>query len=174
MISPFRPSKYMKPITKRDIADRQVWVNVCLFISATCTTAAAPNGCIRDTLQIERGTCALPFNRCRCSQQGNTYSRMRSWTVPCSCGGRRCSSNDRRHSQLNPVAWAVKCRRNWAALQECHDFEFVVGWQKVRIKIFDVSRFRKTTVDENYWGFYKSGRQKFCWVNALKIPYIFS
>jgi len=55
-----RPSKNVKSVIKRDNADWWSWVNVPLFISTTCTTAA-PTGRKRGTLQTERGICELPF-----------------------------------------------------------------------------------------------------------------
>ena len=43
----------------------------------------------RDTLHTERGTCALPLYRCRCSEQVKTCLRITSWIVRWLCGGHR-------------------------------------------------------------------------------------
>jgi hypothetical protein len=79
-------------------------VYVPLFIPVTCTTAAAPTGHKRDSLQNDHGTWALPLYRCRCREQVYTLSRMTSWIVPWLCGGCRCSKNVHRRYYLNPVA----------------------------------------------------------------------
>jgi len=97
------PPIRVKSVTGRDIADWYLWVNIFLFISATCTTAPAPTGCKSDIVQTKHGTCSLPLYRWRCKEQVRTYSRMTSWIVPWLCGRRRCGSNDRSYSPLNPL-----------------------------------------------------------------------
>jgi hypothetical protein len=113
--------KNVKSITKRYIADWwDSWENLPSFISAICTTAAAPPTVRkRGTLETERGTSTLPFYCCRCSEQIQTCPRMTSSFVPRLCGGRRCSISDRRHSKWFPVAcggWMSKILRGVAGM----------------------------------------------------------
>jgi len=97
------PPIRVKSITGRHIADWYLWVNVFIFISATCTTAAAPTGCKRGIVQTEHGTCSLPLYRWRYKKQVKTCSRMRSWIASWLCGRRRCGSNNGSYSMLSPI-----------------------------------------------------------------------